>query len=106
MAPVISPFQFDGPLKTGDSVVLTCYAPKGDTPLKLKWYHDQRHISHHSKGITTSPFGAQASLLTIPKVEHHHRGNYTCIATNAAGKSSFTAHLDVNGSFSAVPKTI
>ncbi|XP_066145681.1 cell adhesion molecule Dscam1 isoform X28 [Euwallacea fornicatus] len=96
VAPVISPFQFDGPLNAGDSAVLTCYVPKGDKPLKIKWYHDHRHVSHHSKGIATSPFGSQASLLNIVSVEPHHKGDYTCITTNSAGKSSFTAHLDVN----------
>lgn len=103
MVPAISPFQFDGPLNAGDSAVLTCYVPKGDKPLKIKWYHNNRHVTHHSKGITTSAFGSQATLLNIPSVEPHHKGEYTCIATNAAGKSSFSARLDVNGRFQTVP---
>lgn len=95
--PVISPFTFDGPLNEADSVVLTCYVPKGDKPVKIKWYHNGRHVSHHTRGISTSVFGSQASLLNIPTVEPAHRGNYTCAVTNAAGKTTFTAILDVNG---------
>lgn len=97
VAPVVSPFQFDGPLNAGDSAILTCYVPQGDRPLKIKWYHNGRHITHHSKGISTSAFGSQASILNINYVEPHHRGEYSCLVTNAAGKSKFTAFLNVNG---------
>lgn len=97
VAPVVSPFQFDGPLNAGDSAILTCYVPQGDRPLKIKWYHNGRHITHHSKGISTSAFGSQASILNINHVEPHHRGEYSCLVTNVAGKSKFTAFLNVNG---------
>lgn len=97
MAPVISPFQFDGPLNAGDSAFVTCFVPQGDRPLKIKWYHNSHHITHHSKGIATSPFGSQASILNINFVEPHHRGEYACVATNAAGKTRFVSTLNVNG---------
>lgn len=97
MAPVISPFQFDGPLNAGDSAFVTCFVPQGDRPLKIKWYHNSHHITHHSKGISTSPFGSQASILNINYIEPHHRGEYACLATNAAGKTRFAATLNVNG---------
>lgn len=97
MAPVISPFQFDGPLNAGDSAVLTCYVPKGDRPLKIKWFFNGKHITHHTRGISTSSFGSQASILNINSVESHHKGEYDCVVTNAAGKSKYVAYLDVNG---------
>lgn len=97
VAPVISPFQFDGVLNAGDSAFVTCFVPQGDRPLKIKWYHNGHHITHHSKGISTSPFGSQASILNIPAVEPHHRGEYACVVTNAAGKTRYAAILNVNG---------
>lgn len=71
--------------------------PKGDRPLKIKWYLNGKHISHHTKGISTSVFGSQASILNIMSIEPHHRGDYTCIASNYAGKVEYTAQLDVTG---------
>ena len=38
-----------------------------------------------------------SSTLIIDRLEFSHRGNYTCTASNAAGKSSHTAELKVNG---------
>lgn len=105
MAPVISPFQFDGPLNAGDRAFLTCYVPKGDHPLKIKWHLNGKHIPHHSMGISTSSFGSQASILNINSVEPTHRGEYTCVAINAAGKSKYTAVLEVNGTPNAVNVT-
>ncbi|KAG5890613.1 hypothetical protein JTB14_005123 [Gonioctena quinquepunctata] len=96
VAPIISPFQFDGPLNAGDNAILPCYVQQGDLPLKIKWFHNGHHINHHSKGISTSVFGSQASILNINSVEKHHRGEYACVVTNAAGKSRFIARLDVN----------
>jgi hypothetical protein len=97
VAPIISPFQFDGPLNAGDTAVLTCYVPKGDRPLKIKWFFNGRHITHHTRGISISSFGSQASILNINSVESHHKGEYDCVVTNAAGKSKYVAFLDVNG---------
>ena len=38
-----------------------------------------------------------SSTLIIDRLEFSHRGNYTCTASNAAGMSSHTAELKVNG---------
>lgn len=94
---MISPFQFDGPLNIGDSVFLPCNVPKGDRPLKIKWYMNGNHLAHNALGISISSFGSQASILNINSVEHSHKGEYTCVATNTAGKSRYTATLDVKG---------
>ena len=40
-----------------------------------------------------------SSTLIIDRLQFSHRGNYTCTASNAAGKSSHTAELKVNGMF-------
>lgn len=97
MAPIISPFQFDGPQNTGSLVVLPCFVPTGDSPIKIKWYLNGKQIIHHLKGVAITSFGSQASILNINSVEPHHRGEYTCVAENPAGKAKFSARLDVNG---------
>ena len=38
-----------------------------------------------------------SSTLIIDHLQFHHRGNYTCTASNAAGSSKHTAELIVNG---------
>lgn len=95
--PVISPFQFDGPSNAGDTAQLFCHVTKGDRPLKIKWYHNGKHISHHSFGISTAAFGTHTSILSISSVEPIHSGDYTCVASNVAGKTQYTATLDVFG---------
>lgn len=97
MAPVISPFQFDGPQNTGSLVVLPCFVPTGDSPMKIKWYLNGKQIIHHLKGVNIASFGNQGSILNINSVEPHHRGEYTCVAENAAGKAKYSAVLDVKG---------
>lgn len=97
MAPVISPFQFDGPQNTGNLVVLPCFVLTGDSPMKIKWYLNGKQIVHHLKGVAITSFGSQGSILNINSVEPHHRGEYTCVAENSAGKDKFSAVLDVKG---------
>uniref|UniRef100_A0A1Y1NJC7 Ig-like domain-containing protein n=1 Tax=Photinus pyralis TaxID=7054 RepID=A0A1Y1NJC7_PHOPY len=97
--PVISPFQFDDPLNAGDIAQLFCHVTKGDRPLKIKWYHNGKHISHHGLGISTSAFGTHTSILSISSVEPIHSGDYTCVASNVAGKAQYTTTLDVFGTY-------
>ena len=40
-----------------------------------------------------------SSTLIIDRLQFSHRGNYTCTASNAAGMSSHTAELKVNGRY-------
>lgn len=97
VAPVITPFQFDGPQNTGAVVVVPCFVPTGDSPMKVKWYLNGRQIVHHLKGVSISSFGSQGSILNINSVESHHEGEYACVAENAAGKAKYSAVLHVNG---------
>ena len=49
-------------------------------------------------GVTLRSNDEYSSTLIIDRLEFVHRGNYTCTASNAAGSSSHTAELSVNGS--------
>lgn len=48
-------------------------------------------------GISTTKLGDRSSVLTIANAMAAHSGNYTCVATNAAGSASYTAAVHVNG---------
>lgn len=41
--------------------------------------------------------GNKVSMLYIEAVTSYHAGNYTCIATNQAGRANYTAALKVHG---------
>ncbi|KAG8244652.1 hypothetical protein J6590_017597 [Homalodisca vitripennis] len=95
--PHISPFGFEGKANSGDSVQLTCYVAKGDSPLSISWSFRDQPLSSHL-GISTTKIGDRTSLLTISSVMAGHAGNYTCSATNRAGSANHSATLFVNGS--------
>lgn len=88
---------FDGDANFGDSVQLTCHVAKGDLPMKISWQFNSQPIFAHS-GIVTTKIGDRSSFLTVPSVTAENRGNYTCVATNAAGTFNLSAVLYVHGS--------
>lgn len=75
---------------------MTCHVSKGDLPLKIRWTHNNLTIFSHM-GLMASKIGDRISLLTVESVKAENSGNYTCIASNSAGASSYTAELFVNG---------
>ena len=84
-------------MNEGDFAQVSCIVRKGDEPLKISWSFHGEAISSNL-GIVTTPIGTRGSLLLISGVKHHHRGTYTCKASNAAGTRFETAELNVNGS--------
>ena len=94
--PEIFPFPSPEALSAGDEVSLNCNAYKGDTPMTISWTFHGRDVSMERK-FTTLPIGQRTSILTIESVQHGHSGTYTCIARNAAGKTSYSATLVVKG---------
>ena len=65
------------------------------------WKYDsfgQHHnINKRDSAISIRSNDEYSSTLIIDRLEFSHRGNYTCTASNAAGRSSHTAELKVNG---------
>lgn len=94
--PYINPFTFDGDANFGDSVQLACFVAKGDLPIKISWLFNSQPIFAHL-GILTSKMGDRSSFLTVSSVTADNRGNYTCVATNAAGSFNQSAVLHVHG---------
>lgn len=75
---------------------LTCNVHKGDTPVNIKWFLNGVPVEEISD-ITISRGGKKVSMLNIDSVQAEHSGNYTCLAQNRAGTSSYSTSLNVNG---------
>lgn len=84
------------PANWGDTVTATCTMLKGDPPIQIEWALNGEPISHDYSDISIAT-SRRVSLLTIDAVTASHAGEYTCMASNAAGGTSFTATLAVNG---------
>lgn len=94
------PFSIDGEPSVGDNAQLTCHVARGDMPVDISW------TFRDAEGATSGPLpepvllnriGKKIVMLEIPSVTEHHRGSYTCTATNRAGVIEHTAELMVNG---------
>ncbi|KAH6927546.1 hypothetical protein HPB50_005663 [Hyalomma asiaticum] len=97
-------------LRRGDTAEIFCSLRRGSLPVAFQWLHNGRPIRPNRVGAaepTGTSQGSNGGSETLWKVEHRDRrsellienigarqiGNYTCIASNAAGKTSFTASL-------------
>ncbi|CAN7986002.1 unnamed protein product, partial [Ixodes hexagonus] len=112
-------------LRRGDTAEIFCSLRRGSLPVAFRWLHNGRSIGDHDPaGAQTAAAAATAGRArnheagrgpgsgsgTLWKTEHrdrrsellienigaHQIGNYTCVASNAAGKTSFTASLLVD----------
>lgn len=97
VAPKIAPFDFGSePSNSGDSASVQCLVTSGDLPLDVKWLFNDRPISEIF-GISTVKLGKRTYALTIDSVSAKHVGNFSCVASNAAGVDRYSAGLIVNG---------
>lgn len=74
-----------------------CVVTKGDFPLEITWTFNGRPIQSYHGDVIVSDTGKRVKQLTIESVAARHAGEYTCVASNAAGSVSHSAVLDVNG---------
>ena len=85
-------------LDEGEYAQLLCTVSKGDEPLVLSWALKGDVISSEPS-LTTASLGTRTSMLTIGSVGYRHSGTYTCTAKNAAGVTTQSAQLKVNGNY-------
>ena len=96
--PEILPFNFGKDiLDEGDFAHVSCIITKGDMPIAISWSLQGDQVEVSDSSISTSQAGPRASFLSINSVSHRHTGIYTCTATNAAGTSTYSTELKVNG---------
>ncbi|XP_043494101.1 Down syndrome cell adhesion molecule-like protein Dscam2 isoform X9 [Polistes fuscatus] len=96
VAPGIMPFVMgEEPANWGQTVTATCTILQGDQPVQIEWALNGKPISHDYPDISIS-ITKRVSVLMIEAVTASHAGEYTCIASNVAGGTSYTATLAVN----------
>lgn len=72
-------------------------SPLSQTPpdVKITWFHQEKEIKQ-SDLFRMSQFD-DSCQLEISRVYHEDEGQYTCVATNGAGKASCSASLTLDG---------
>uniref|UniRef100_T1J767 Down syndrome cell adhesion molecule n=1 Tax=Strigamia maritima TaxID=126957 RepID=T1J767_STRMM len=98
VAPRIIPFSFqDKSVAEGRQARVMCGLIEGDAPVTFTWLKDGVPIKQTD--IEISRVDDNYSILSIHSVHRGHTGNYTCVATNGATSSQFTAPKIVPFSF-------
>uniref|UniRef100_A0A6P4EI49 Down syndrome cell adhesion molecule-like protein Dscam2 isoform X39 n=1 Tax=Drosophila rhopaloa TaxID=1041015 RepID=A0A6P4EI49_DRORH len=99
--PQIVPFTYEDLINMGDSVDLFCQIQKGDRPIKVHWSFERSAgdsgFDQMQPQMRTNRISAKTSMLSIPSASPANTGRYTCIASNAAGTTSYSVDLTVNG---------
>lgn len=80
----------------GDTVQIHCLVSKGDMPIEFSWLFNGEAVSTELS-VNIAPFGKKTSVLSIDYVNESHIGNFTCVASNQAGTSKYSAELFVKG---------
>ncbi|XP_017867823.1 PREDICTED: Down syndrome cell adhesion molecule-like protein Dscam2 isoform X28 [Drosophila arizonae] len=94
--PKITPFTFGTePMNFGEPVSVHCTISGGDLPVSVIWTLN-RHPLLPELEIFTEKRGQRINNLMIDAIEAKHAGNYTCIASNSAGRAEHSAELIVN----------
>ena len=86
----------DKAVNWGESVSGVCTLVSGDAPLEITWALNGIAIDGNIPpiSITTTK---RNSFLSIDSASPSHAGEYTCVASNAAGATSYSTELTVNG---------
>lgn len=82
----------------GDVLSINCVVLKGDLPLEIFWTLNNETIETAVNGFTVIQLNSRTSYLSVDMLEAKHRGVYSCIAQNQAGRAKYSAELQVNGS--------
>lgn len=82
-------------MNSGDLASTICSVHKGDLPIEINWYHNNKTITN-GDGISILR-DRKMITLSIDSVSSETAGNYTCLAKNSAGVATHTTTLNVNG---------
>lgn len=82
----------------GDSATVQCSLVSGDMPVVFSWLLNGKLVKEID-GINVGSFGKKTAVLSIDSVYELHAGNYTCVAVNKAGVSTYTTELVVKGTY-------
>lgn len=80
----------------GDFAQFNCVLRKGDKPIHISWFFNGQPITN-SDEVQITKMGARSSILMIDPVRGHNKGNYSCVASNPAGRVAVHALLTVYG---------
>ena len=82
----------------GSYVQLTCIVTAGDGPIDFVWSLDGQPMrTGADPAVAVNRVSPQTSLLILSAVGLHQAGLYSCDVTNAAGRSSSSIQVKVNG---------
>lgn len=73
-----------------------CAVQKGDLPIEFAWLHNG-YLLEDNFGVSLTKMSPRISFLNIESVKAKHRGNYTCVAANKAGRAEFMSELHIDG---------
>lgn len=93
--PRIEPFGFPKETREGLRARLLCSVIDGDSPIRITWLKEGQHVSADALGVVIQKTDEFSSLMTFKSVTRRHNGNYSCVATNSAGRVAHTAELNV-----------
>lgn len=94
-------------MNAGGFALVQCAVTTGDLPLNITWKYPGDHEvtsvqdSRRPK-VTVTTMGARAAMLSIDILMAEHAGNYSCVASNAAAATSYTAELHINGVYLSI----
>lgn len=94
----------DKAVNSGESVSAVCTIVSGDSPLEITWALNGMPVEESQRiSVTTTK---RNSLLSIDSASPSHAGTYTCVASNAAGATTYSAELTVNGTLQRLDQPI
>ncbi|KAK0078988.1 hypothetical protein PV325_001869 [Microctonus aethiopoides] len=104
--PRIAPFEMaDKAVNWGESVSAVCTIVSGDAPLEISWALNGIPIANDNPHIQLT-ITKRNSFISIDAASPSHAGEYTCVASNGAGATSYSAELTVNVAPQIAPFTM
>ncbi|XP_056136915.1 basement membrane-specific heparan sulfate proteoglycan core protein-like [Lampris incognitus] len=92
-APVLSIEPRSAAVRQGEYVSFRCKVLSGAQPVQLEWRRSNNQALPDNVKI-----GPDGSVLTIANTRPSNQGQYRCVATNSAGRSTGTAMLNIRQS--------